>query len=235
MVRTARPRFNPGCATLMDFVPIPASAPPASVHFRYVLPFDEHTALIEDTWFTPAAHFDAPLDALYESELEPALGKLGDHEVIRTERGALPMFVDLVPDQRARITPIGLRGGAAKPATGYAFSFIQRHAAALTRFAAQPIPDWTRAPRPRSRYRRWSDEIFLRRLRRHPEDAPALFLHLFESTPSDQIARFLSEASTPAEDLRLMAAMPTVAMSAEAFRSVAERGRALLPALSRPR
>lgn len=238
LVEFARPVFDPTSATLMDFRPpqeVPGFDSRGSLRFRYVLPFDARRALIEDTYFTPADRFETLSPALYARGLEELLEELaprgGDHQVLRREAGALPMIPGFGERPSPHITPIGLRGGAAKPATGYAFHFIQRHSAALARFArAAGARDWRKAPRSRSAYRDIADEVFLRRLHDDPASAPALFLHLFDSTSSDQLARFLSEASHPHEDLRLMAAMPTRAMSGAAARTLLERTR-----LGRPR
>src|SRR5690606_34044503 len=116
-----------------------------------------------------------------------------------------------------RVLRIGLAGGLARPATGYAFLAIQRHARALARRLREtevPAP-----PRVRSRRTVALDRIFLSHLARHPEAAPSLFVRLFDRVPPDTLARFLSEEGSIADEARVMAALPPLPFAREALLS----------------
>lgn len=212
VVRTDRPAFDPGECTLMDFDVDQSDG----IHFVYTLPFDAHTALVEDTWFSPS-----PWGwERYERELERYLGEhiAGGYQVLHTEGGVLPMTTEpLVPAVGKRVHRIGLAGGLAKPSTGYAFLFIQRHCRALAReLGGGGLP---RAAPPRDPWTRMLDRVFLWVLEERPEQAPDLFLQLFRRTPDDVVVRFLCEASTRLDDLRVMASLPPTPFTRAAWRA----------------
>ncbi|MBX7197168.1 MAG: NAD(P)-binding protein [Sandaracinaceae bacterium] len=217
VVRTERPIFTPGVATLMDFDVAQDDGP----HFVYVLPSSAHEALVEDTYFSatplPVAH--------YEAGIARWLGErgAGAYEVLRREMGRIPMTsAPLVRDERSRVITIGQRGGAAKPSSGYAFQFIQRQcdalAASIARAGADAPPPWVP---PRSRVTTFFDRVMLAYLRRHPTAAPDVFVPLFERVPPDALARFLSEEGTALDHARVMNAVPRAGVLGEALRSSA--------------
>lgn len=210
-IRTERPVFDPGVATLMDFVD------GNEVHFFYVLPFDETHALVEDTWFSATLH----PKAIYEHCLREYLSLTLDdapYTIVRTESGCIPMTTEPVNARPSpRIYRIGLRGGVAKPSTGYAFQFIQRSSSELARrLVRDELPD---PPDPRSSRAAALDRIFLSYLRTHPERAPEIFFRLFARTPTDVLIRFLSERSSVSDELRVMATLPALDFTREAARS----------------
>lgn len=210
-VRTEAPAFDPAVATLMDFVD------GGDVHFVYVLPFDAHHALVEDTWFSSSVH----PRAIYEHCLREYLALALDdapYEIVRVETGCIPMTTDPAVTRPSRhVYRIGLSGGVAKPSTGYAFQFIQRHAAELARrLVAEELPE---APEVRSSRTAALDRIFLSFLRSHPERAPEIFFRLFDRVPTDVLIRFLSERSSLSDELRVMASLPALDFTREAARS----------------
>ncbi len=222
-----RPAFDPEVVTLMDF-----SVPQRDgLHFVYVLPYAADRALVEATYFTPALLPEATYERALRDYLGDRLG-VGAFEVVLRERGVIPMTT--APPalrQSPRVHNLGLRGGAAKASTGYAFLAIQRSAAELARRLAIARPGaLIDPPEPRPALAVAMDRVFLSHLERHPERAPALFVDLFERLPPDLLIRFLSDRATPAECLRVMASTPLAAMTREVLRS---RARWLRPA-SRP-
>lgn len=213
-VETERPRFEPDRAMLMDF----RVDQSRGVHFLYVLPTSETEALIEDTYFTRR-----PIDgATFERTLDRALEALGSHRVVSTEEGTIPMSTELPPPAPPRVTRIGLAGGVAKPSTGYAFLFAQRHARAIASALAKGEAPPSSVRRPRDRF---LDEVFLARLRADPSGAHHLFERLFAGMEGDQLARFLSECARPSDLLRVAAALPIGPFTGEALRTL---GRAAL-------
>lgn len=213
VVRTERPIFDPSTVTLMDFEVSQERGP----HFVYVLPYAEDLALVEDTYFSEHALSEDE----YASTLRAWLDRrgAGRFEVLRRERGAIPM--DTAPVRRRaspRIVPIGLRAGAAKPSTGYAFAFIQRHSDALAIVAgdgARPPPQLP----VRSPVATFFDRVFLSFLRRRPHAAPELFGALFARTPPASLVRFLLEEGGVRDHLAVMNGVPRLALALEAVRA----------------
>lgn len=202
-VVTARPVFDPGVATLMDFdVPQPV---PGAVRFLYLLPFSPTEALMEDTWIAPADTALPSHRAGIRAYLAARHG-VTRYEILYEEDGAIPMDPDLAPCATARVVPVGTAGGAVKPSTGYAFLAVQRMADAIVGDLAAG-----RSPRPvplRGAATRWMDRVFLSSLRENPAGAPALFHALFRRCSAPALTRFLNDLGSPAEYARVIAAMP---------------------------
>ena len=223
VVRTAGDAFDPGIATVMDFR-VPQET---GIHFVYVLPFDRRTALVEDTYFAGTPRPVEDYAAEIRSYLETRHGT-SRFEVLHAETGAIPMDArPPSPRSGARIWNIGVRGGAARPSTGYAFLAIQRQAARI----AERLAAWAEAPtrpppgppRVYSRRAAFLDRVFVSHLLRRPETAPDLFLRLFARVRPDALARFLFDGGSPLDDLRVMAALPALPLVAETIRVYGSR------------
>ncbi len=188
------------------------------VHFLYVLPTSETEALVEDTYFTRQ-----PIDAdTFDGTLRRALDALGPHEVLGSEAGTIPMSTEPPPPAPKGVTRIGLAGGVAKPSTGYAFLFAQRHARAIAEAlrAGEAPPNTVRRARDR-----FLDEVFLARLEADPPKGHRLFERLFAGVEGDRLARFLSECPRASDLLRVTTALPIAPFTGEALRTL---GRAAL-------
>jgi len=217
-IRTDTDVFDPGVATVMDF----RVSQERGIHFVYLLPFDSRTALVEDTYF---AGEPRPVETYVDEIASHVRTRFGVErfEVLHSETGAIPM--DARPPEgsgASRIQNIGVRGGAARPSTGYAFLAIQKHASwlagRLAGWAVDPArepPDPGRHYSPRSAF---LDRVFLSHLVRHPERAPELFLRMFERVPPGALARFLFDGGTVADDIRVMSALPAAQLVAETMR-----------------
>lgn len=193
--------FDPGTVSLMHF----RTGYSGGVDFLYVLPFARDRALVEVTCFAAAA----PPDAVMADWLAHEIAACGasPHTVVREERGALPMEVGFRDPAARAVTRIGLGGGAARPATGYAFQRIQAQAEAVTTNLLRG-----RGPRVPGdcAMGRFMDAVFLRVLQAAPDRGPALFESLFQNVPADRLARFLSGSTRPDDRLSVMAALPPV-------------------------
>ena len=213
-VEVERPIFEPAVATLMDLRVSQSEGP----HFVYVLPETPRHALVEDTHFGPSP---LPIET-YEANVHAWLADRGAGavQVLRRERGALPMTTSPIDRGTGRVLRAGLAGGAAKPSTGYAFAFIQRDADAIEHALARW--DRTRAPTippVRSETALFFDRVFLSYLAAHPHDAERVFVGLFAGTSGPSIARFLSEDATTGDYVAVMAAVPSLGVLGEAVRS----------------
>ena len=218
-VRTGRPAFDPDSVTLMDFRVEPVAG---AIRFVYVLPFDEKTALVEATTIAEAPVPDAAHAAVIGEYLRRVVG-VENWQVTGAERGAIPMTT--VPRRVAvspRVWRIGLAGGLAKPSTGYAFLAVQRFSRSAAESIARHEVDDRPLPAPpavRAGVATALDRVFLARLRRRPDLAPALFARLFAAADPAALVRFLSDRATPADVARVIAALPKLPFAAEAARS----------------
>ena len=216
-VETARPVFDPSVATLMDFRPMDGP----DIRFMYVLPLDERTALVEDTFFGGAPRAESVYLEAIAAYLEDRLGVTSWSERHR-ERGAIPRSTAPPAEPPSpRITHIGVRAGLARPATGYAFLAIQRHSRRLAAFAARagidrPMP----RSRPYSRATAFLDRVFLAYLERRPERAPELFRNLFEGVAPETMARFMFDGGTVADRVAVMRSLPAPPLVGQALRDL---------------
>jgi len=202
-LRASHPVFDPDTCTLMDFCVDQGRG----LRFAYVLPFDEHEALVENVYLTKTG---APPEA-HRTELSGYLreryGLLdGDYEVHGEEWGDIPMTSHRFPRRiGARTHVIGTLGGETRPSTGYTFLRVQRYcralAASLTGAGGDPgtVHPWRYGP---------LDRVFLRLLRERPERCPGIYARMFAGTPPDPLVRFLTESSSLLDDARLIGALP---------------------------
>jgi len=203
-VHCATPVFDADTVTLMDFDVMRNEG----IHFVYVLPFDAHTALVESTFFTDRVLHPS----VYEAAIDRWLAeRLPGHafETRREEQGVIPMTTapfDAWPSPR--VVRIGTAGGHAKPSTGYVFLAVQRFVRAFAPrvIAALRTDTYAEPPAVRSVRTTALDAIFLSYLRRHPERAAHTFFHLFDRVSPASLVRFLSDAGSLSDDLRVMRA-----------------------------
>ena len=173
------------------------------VDFLYVLPFAPDRALVEVTSFARTLPDRGVLSAWLEAEIA-ALGA-GGHAVVRTEAGCLPMEVGFRAPPVRGVVHMGLAGGAARPATGYAFQRIQAQA---DRMAAHLIAGTAPRPPRDGPILRAMDAIFLRVLASQPRAGPAHFQTLFERVPPERLERFLSGSRRTDDRLAVVTALP---------------------------
>ncbi|MCK8678294.1 lycopene cyclase family protein [Streptomyces lichenis] len=198
-VHTARPRFDPGTAQLMDFrVP----QPDHGLAFGYVLPLAPDRALVEYTEFSRRP---LPVPA-YEAALRHYTGRvlgLGAYTVQGAEQGVIPMTDARFPRRRGPAHfLVGAAGGATRPATGYTFAAIQRQSRAVAAaLAAGEPPGAALVPPPHGRRALAMDAVLLRALDTGRIDGPRFFTGLFARAPAERVLRFLDGGSTPGEEL----------------------------------
>ena len=202
-IETENPCFSPDLCDLMSFGPARDSA----IDFTYILPFSERHALVEATVFAARAPAQPELQTALRDAICKATGG-GGYRILRREAGMVPMDATFAEvDPPPNVVPFGVRGGAARPSTGYAFARIQHCADLMAARLRQGKPP--RPPRLDSAATRAMDRLFLKILRRHPELGPALFLQLFERTAEARLERFLSGSTAWRDRLAVMAALPT--------------------------
>jgi lycopene beta-cyclase len=200
-IRTDAPVFDDETVELMDF----GRPRRDRIDFAYVLPFAPDRALVEATTFGAAPPAAGDLDAALSRLVAERTGQAG-HEVLRRERGTIPMDAGHVAPARPGVVPLGLRGGASRPSTGYSFVRIQEmadRAAAALREGRAPDP-----PRLDGPVTRRMDALFLKVLRRHPERGPELFTRLFAEAPPQRLERFLSGSTAWRDRMSVVLSLP---------------------------
>lgn len=228
-IRSDEAAFDEERATLMDF----RRPERPGVHFLYVLPFSTHEALVETTWFGHELH--AP--QAYEAEIRRELERLGvrRYEITFREQGVLPMEVITPPNDG--IIRLGTAGGAMRASTGYAFLPTQRQARQaanwlLSRHVQRP----STLPAPlfpvRSAVLTNLDRIFLRFVSDRPSDVPATLVGLFRKATPHVAIRFLQDWPSGMDLLRILWAMPKLAMTQALLRLFFSPRRTALPAPS---
>ena len=137
--------------------------------------------------------------------------------LLREERAFIPMVLPQpgAAMPHARFAHAGLRGGAARPSTGYAYQRIQQMADLC---AAQILRGADRIDlRIDGPVTRFMDGVFLRVLQRSPDRGPALFSALFRNAPADRLERFLSGSTAPIDRVSVMASLPPAPFLREVF------------------
>jgi len=212
------PEANLGTATvrLMDF----QSAGPDGIRFFYVLPLDQHTALVEDTWLVPNGKTpqfsDEAILHYAQNNLSPASWQIRHREEGNLPMGLLPSANSAVKNSQRNI-PWGTPAGAVRASSGYAFSRIQRASESMAHHWSQH-----QCARPaiahESKLLAWMDRVFLRVMERHPERVPEFFFRMFERVPPDALVRFLESEPRPADIFRVMRSLPAAPFLAAALR-----------------
>jgi lycopene beta-cyclase len=229
------PEANLDTATvrLMDF----QSAGPDGIRFFYVLPLDQHTALVEDTWLVPNGKTpqfsDEAILHYAQKHISPARWQIRHREEGSLPMGLLPSAnsasfaygpstsrrggTPVAVDKLQRIIPWGTPAGAVRASSGYAFSRIQRASESMAQHWAQH-----KSPRPaithESKLLAWMDRVFLRVMERHPDRVPEFFFRMFERVPPDALVRFLESEPRPADIFRVMRSLPAAPFLAAALR-----------------
>ena len=232
-IETQAPIFDARTATLMDFrLETQRDAGQADgVSFAYVLPQSATRALVESTRFGPRALGVAAHEAALQDYLARHVLGGASYQIGARESGELPMASAPLPSRLgARLWALGVAGGAARPSSGYAFARIQNQTAQwAARIADGTILQAQDSPRAPRKYA-VLDEIFLDVMAHDAALAQRCFVEMFARVPPAALVRFLSEQSSPADDARLIGALPKLAFCrASARRAKAHRQARLAP------
>lgn len=207
------PMEDPACVGLMDNM----RQDEHGFLFHYLLPFSENRFLLEVTRFTPEK---VPWDRM-EKDLAAAQQEWGFSRTVETrrEKGIIPMGLPM-PKQPAgpRWAVAGTRGGAIRPATGYAFQRIAAWAESCARAIVENGCVLSQPCFPRSI--RWMDDLFLRLLRRKPELGPQLFMRFAGRLSPGQSVRFLSNKPNLYDKWRVVRSLPAQPFLEQLWRQV---------------
>jgi lycopene beta-cyclase len=186
--------------------------------FVYCLPFDAHTMLVEDTYYSDSSELDA---ALVGSRLDAYVAARGwrGAEVVREEQGVLPVAIggDFGAFWRvggARVAKLGLRGGFFHPTTGYTLPDAIRTAVLLTQqrdFAGAALHDLFEAQasalwRKRDFYRTLNTMLFRAAA---PAERYRILERFYRLDPA-LIGRFYAGKSGMLDKMRILSGKPPV-------------------------
>ena len=193
--------FDDTTVTLMDF----RCDQSLGMHFIYCLPFSKRHALVESTLFSPTISSQKFYDKAIKNYLKNII-KLDDFSIIRRESGAIPLAV--LKQRDISFTGVGGNGGAIRPSSGYAFSFIQKQVEQIVNMqvSGQPL----KVEVPHSRFEIWMDKIFLSVIQQNPLLAPLIFTNMAQSLTGDNFACFLSGQATLKIWCKVVLSMPKI-------------------------
>jgi lycopene beta-cyclase len=195
-IKTKQAAFDPEKVLFMDF----------DIHqrnetrFLYVLPLDQHNALVEYTLFSKKL--------LKQKEYEQGIAHyleskgISDYTITEKEQGNIPMSCypfDQLNTQS--LLNIGTAGGWTKASTGFTFMNTYRNVKKLIPFLKSNKP--LNAFRIKNRFA-FYDLLFLDVLTRYNEQGSKLFSRMFSKNPPVRIFRFLDEKTTFFEEFRIM-------------------------------
>jgi len=216
VIRAPQPVFDPQVATLMDF----RVAQFNDARFVYVLPFDERSALVEYTVFSPALLPREEYRRHLASYIAEQL-RIATFDAQHEEFGVIPMTDAPFPAGRGeRVINIGTAGGCTKPSTGYTFLRIQHRSQRIAQALKSAGHPAACDPPARSRYALF-DSVLLNVLESGRVQGQRVFTDLFSRNPPQRVLRFLDEDTTLAEDLRIMSSVDIPAFVA----ATADEGR----------
>ena len=172
------------------------------LHFIYFLPFSKNKALVESTVFS-----FKPLDEnWYREKINIYLKQCGIDEYREEsfEKGLIPMFfTESKSPKDPNIFNIGIRGGACKPSTGYAFSFLIKQIQLLKNTNKNYVYV-------HSLLEKKMDKIFLNYLKKNNEKGSS-FIKLAKNLSGNEFQKFMMGRSSISTKFKIIKSMPKLA------------------------
>ena len=179
------------------------------LHFLYVLPFSYNQALVESTVFSKNV-FDT---SWYREKINDYLNlkNISEFKENGTEKGIIPMFfVEEKNSSNPNIFNIGIRGGACKPSTGYAFSFFIKQIQLLKNSNKNYVNI-------HKFLERKMDKIFINYLKNNNENGKS-FIRLASNLNGNEFQSFMMGQSNLFTKLKIIKSMPKLAFLKELFK-----------------
>ena len=199
-IQTNTPTFDDTTVILMDF----RVSQEAGIHFIYLLPFSETSALIESTVYStkllPTSWYERQIKGYIEQNF-PNLG----WKLLNKEYGAIPLNKKF--QQSPYGVPIGLNANAMRSSTGYAFSQIIFLIMDLIK-SIDTTTHKTEVKTGSTKLETLMDKIFLSVLSKSPEMAPEIFSTVLESLTGDEFAKFMTGYCPASVKLKIIKSLP---------------------------
>ncbi len=196
--------FNENELTLMHF-----TKEKNLLHFMYILPFSHNKALIESTVFSK----EVLKSSWYREKINHylQLKNINEFREISSEKGVIPMFfAEEKNSPSPNIFNIGIRGGACKPSTGYAFAFLIKHIQLLKNSKKNNVNIHRFLERK-------MDKIFISFLKNNNEDGQS-FIKLASNLNGNEFQSFMMGESSILTKLKIIKSMPKLPFIKELFR-----------------
>ncbi len=196
--------FNENKLTLMYF-----TGEKNLLHFIYILPFSHNNALVESTVFSK----DVFNNSWYREKIYKYLKQKNIIEFKETgsEKGIIPMFMAAEKNSsNPNVFNIGIRGGACKPSTGYAFSFLIKQIQSLkyTKKNSVNIHKFLEKK---------MDKIFINFLKNNNEEGQS-FIKLASNLNGNEFQSFMMGNSNLLTKFKIIKSMPKLPFIKELFK-----------------
>ena len=208
-IQTEKDVFDDTTAVLMDF----RCDQSLGMHFIYFLPFSKRQALVESTLFSPKK---APSE-FYDNAIKTYLNEIisiNNYTILRKEKGIIPLGI--FEKRNPSYEGIGGNGGAIRPSSGYAFSFIQKQIDEI--ITSSKNIKKLKVSSPHTKFELIMDRIFIKVLRINPLIAPQIFTRMAGNLSGDEFAKFLSGEANLKLWLKVIFAMPKIPFMKATFK-----------------
>ena len=196
--------FNENKLTLMHF-----TKEKNLLHFMYILPFSHNQALVESTVFSQEVF----KSSWYKEKISDYLNliNISKFKENGTEKGIIPMFfAEEKNSPSPNIFNIGIRGGACKPSTGYAFSFLIKQIQLLKNSNKNYV-------KTHKFLERKMDKIFVNFLKNNNENGKS-FIKLASGLNGNEFQSFMMGESNLLTKLKIIKSMPKLPFIKEIFK-----------------
>ena len=214
-IQSTTPIFDDSTAILMDFR---VSQEPG-IHFIYLLPFSETSALIESTVYStqllPTLWYEKQIRGYIEKHFPKS-----NWEIINTESGAIPL--NRKHPQPPYGISFGLNSGIMRSSTGYAFSQILFQINDLVTNIKRGDCHKTEIRSGATKLETVMDKIFLNVLSQSLEIAPEVFAKVLESLRGDEFAQFMNGHCPISIKAKIINALPKTQFLKASIRSIFE-------------
>ena len=199
IIRSEKAVFNPTLPDMMDF----GVEQYNECRFMYVLPFDEHTAMIEYTLFTEKLLREDEYDFELKKYISEKL-QLTNYQVLEEEFGVIPMSDELTYEFTSKhIARIGTAGGYTNPATGYTFQNTQKRLKTIVANLEKTGSPVINTSWFEKRFLFYSS-VLLNVLEQKRIPASEVFARLYERNKPSQIFKFLDGETNLWEEIKIM-------------------------------
>jgi lycopene beta-cyclase len=199
IIKSDTPIFNPALPDMMDF----GIEQHNECRFMYVLPFDEHTAMIEYTLFSEKLLQETEYDIELKKYISTKL-QIPYYQTLESEFGVIPMS-DVPANEfpSKHVVRIGTAGGYTNPATGYTFQDTQRRLKRMVDALAKTGSPIVKESFFKKRFIFYAS-VLLNVLEQKRLPAADVFGRLYERNPPSQIFKFLDGDTTFWEEIKIM-------------------------------
>ncbi len=195
--------FNESKLTLMHF-----TEENNILHFMYILPFTHNKALVESTVFSK----DVFHSSWYREKINDYLkiNNITKYKELSSEKGVIPMFfAEEKKPAYSNVFNIGIRGGACKPSTGYAFSFLIKQIQLLKNSKKNYVNIHKFLDKK-------MDRIFINFLKNNREDGQS-FIKLASNLSGHEFLSFMMGESNLLTKLKIVKSMPKLPFIKQLF------------------